>query len=185
MNPELTSIISFVKDVTIGIAAFVGMGFGIYNFLRDKSKEQVKLKVIPKSVIGRGTSSSGEDLVKRSQDNFPKDYISDVYAIEVINLSDFPVVINEVGFLLKGTDKRFSLPEPIMADKKEWPRKLDKRESVTIYGNLQSLLSASNIQNVEYAFARTSCNSFAKGTSNALKELVLFSKNKPQGGTDR
>lgn len=185
MNPELTSMISFVKDVTIGIAAFVGVGFGIYNFLRDKSKEKVKLKVIPKSVTGRGTSSSGREFVITSQDNFPKDYISDVFAIEVINLSDFPVIVDEVGFFIKRTDRRFSLPMPILPDQKEWPRKLEKRESVTVYSSLQGLLSSSNIQNVEYAFARTSCNSFGKGTSNALKELVLFSKNTPQGGTDR
>jgi hypothetical protein len=177
MNQELTSIILIVKDVTIGIAAFVGMGFGIYNFFRDKSKEKVKLKVIPKSVIGRGTSSSGQEFIRTSQDDFPKDYISDIFAIEVINFSDFPVTVNEVGFLIKGTDKRFSLPMPIIPDQKEWPRKLEKRESVTVYGDLQGLLSASNIKNVEYAFARTSCNSFGKGTNNALKELVIFSKN--------
>lgn len=180
MNQELTSIILIVKDVIIGIAAFVGMGFGIYNFFRDKSKEKVKLKVIPKSVIGRGTSSSGQEFVRTSQDGFPKDYISDIFAIEVINFSDFPVIVDEVGFFLKGTDRRFSLPMPIIPDQKEWPRKLEKRESVTVYGDLQGLLSASNIQKVEYAFARTSCNSFGKGTSNALKELVLFSKNRPQ-----
>jgi len=176
MNQELTSLILIVKDVTIGVAAFVGMGFGIYNFFRDKSKEKVRLKVIPKSVIGRGTSSSGQEFVKTSQDKFPENYIPDVFAIEVINFSDFPVIVDEVGFFQKGTDKRFSLPMPILPDQREWPRKLEKRESVTVYGDLQSMLSSSDIEKVEYAFARTTCNSFGKGTSNALKGLVLFSK---------
>lgn len=100
MNQDLTNIILIVKDIIIGIAAFVGMGFGIYNFFRDKSKEKVKLKVIPKSVVGRGTSSSGQEFVRTSQDDFPKDYLSDIFAIEVINYSDFPVIVDEVGFFI-------------------------------------------------------------------------------------
>lgn len=177
MTKELIDNILIVKDTLIGLAAFVGMGLGIYNLFRERSKGKVKLKVIPKAVTGEGTSSSGQRAVRTSESDFPTDYIHELFAIEVINLSEFPVVIDEVGLFLKGTDRRLSLPIPIVGDKKiEWPKKLERRESIVLYSSMKNLLSLPDLQRAKCAFARTSCNSFGKGTSGALNGLIKFSR---------
>ena len=168
-----------IKDVIIAIAAFSGMGLGFYNLWNEQNKKKVKLKVIPKSVLQSGTNSVGQNMILTSSNEFNINNTQDEFAIEIINLSTFPVVIDEVGFNISGTKARMSLPVPVLHDNnKEWPRKLESREAVTVYSSLRELLSTPSLSKVSNAFAKTSCGHSGTGKTEALSQLINYVNNK-------
>src|SRR6266508_2546298 len=145
------------KEIVVSVAAFVGMGLGLYNLWNEKNKEKVKLKVVPKAIMDKKRTSVGQEMVVTSQNEFNIKRSHGLFGIEVVNLSAFPVVIEQVGFLIKGQKDRMSLPLPIIGDRGPWPRKLEPRSSVTVYGNVTEMLSSPNLPKVRSAFAETSC----------------------------
>jgi hypothetical protein len=161
-----------IKDAVIAVAACTGMGLGFYNLWREHRKEKVKLTIVPKSVVQQGINTHGHEFIYASENEFKQ--LSELFAIEVINLSQFSVVIDEVGFFIKGTKCRMSVPNPIIMDQESWPRKLEPRQSVTVYCSLKHLLSLPNTQKIWAAFAKTSCKHIGRGQTKALKQLVQF-----------
>jgi len=168
--------ILIVKDIVIAVAAFVGMGMGLLNFWNEKAKEKVKLKVIPKAVKRSGRSTSGKEFIVTTQNEFPGKNSKDLFVIEVVNLSKFPVVIELVGFVSKKHKERLYIPEPLLNGSGDWPRKLESRESVTLYGNLSDIFSSNMCGSLFGAFAETVCGHKETGSSQALKQLVEASK---------
>ena len=73
-------------------AAVTSFGVSLINTWRDVRKGRVKLKVNPGWVWRK--APFGEKKL--------------VYAVEVVNLSKFPVVIYEIGFYLSGKEKVLS-----------------------------------------------------------------------------
>ncbi len=76
---------------------------------------------------------------KKKEDRFNVKKLEDkgLFAINIINLSRFPVVITQVGYLFKNKQKNI-LPiiTPILFDGGKFPRKLEARDAVTVYGQL-------------------------------------------------
>jgi hypothetical protein len=175
---DLNSISPLIlKDIVTSLAAFVGMSLGIYNFLKERDKEKVKLRVIPKSVKQKGFDSLGNTVVLTSENEFRDNNPQDFFAIEVVNISRFAVTITEVGFFVSGTKQRWSCPRPILDTQEKLPKKLEPRESLTAYVDLQSMLSSTNIRNVYCAFAKTSCDHIETGKTKALKQLIQYVRN--------
>jgi hypothetical protein len=88
-----------LKDfLTIGCAA-LGAVLGIINTVTSLNQRRVKLRVIPKIGV---RDESGVFLHRREL--LP----NGAPAIEVINLSAFPVTIAEAGFTLKGSGERIA-----------------------------------------------------------------------------
>lgn len=159
------------------IAAFLGMGLSIYNFFVERSKRKLKIEVQPKAVIRRFKNSvTGGEGIMTSMNEFNQDFIDEHFAIEVINLSSFPVVIDSVGFEVRGNDKRMVIVQPIFIDDGKWPRKLDQRESVTVYGSLPHILRNPGASKIMCAFVETSCGEVCRGTSAALSGLVEYAR---------
>lgn len=163
-----------IKDIVIGIAAFSGMGMSFYNLWREKQKEKVKLKVIPKSVISHGFSSTGKEVLVNTKNAFKGESSGNRFAIEIINLSKFDVTIDELGFTFVGSKERYIISGPIFGDQGEWPRKLEPRESFTAYCLLSELMNKPKGFKISSAYSGTSCDEFIEGTSDALKGLVEF-----------
>jgi hypothetical protein len=92
-------------------------------------------------------------------------------------MSRFAVTITEVGFLASGTKQRWSCSRPILDTQEKLPKKLEPRESLTAYVDLQSILSSTNIRNVYCAFAKTSCDHIETGKTKALKQLIQYARN--------
>lgn len=76
------------------------------------------------------------------------------FCIEVTNLSTFAVTVCDVGVFYSGTDKRGSVVSPVLLDRGPWPRLLEPRSSVTVYGQLPDPLNGHKIRS---AYARTEC----------------------------
>ena len=164
----------FSKYVTTG-AAFIGMFLGIYNIWVAHSSRKLKLKIIPKSItLQPDDNQIGGSIIVNSIDEFNE--ITGEFIIEVINMSYFPVIVNQVGFKLNIRPDSFIIAHPIIKDNGTWPRKLEHRDSVSLYCSLSDLINSPRSISSKNAFAKTTCGTTHTGTSVALKKLVEFIK---------
>lgn len=151
--------------VTTALAA-IGAVLGVINTWNEVNKRSLKLKVTPQGAIPIG----GGPLM---------------FCIEVINLSDFSVTINDVGFSEEGLPfvKKGRLPvmNPILIDGGCWPRRLSPREAVTVYFDRRNAFHPEH--RVDKAYAKTSCGEMRYGNSPALRQLKKEMEEYRHGGT--
>ncbi|THF61974.1 hypothetical protein [Pseudothauera rhizosphaerae] len=169
-----------LKDIITAIAALVGMVLGIYNYLHARAADRVRLRVVPKSSSYQGKDFTGREFYLHNKDRFDihhPTYPPDTLSVEVVNLSKFPVTVDEIGLRSRWRKTRLVLVNPVLADRGPWPRKLEPRESVTASFDLTSLIDSDHLPSVTHAYATTICGSTCLGESGALKELVLTLKN--------
>src|SRR3546814_14458946 len=107
---------SWQEALTLGIAA-LGAFLGVMNTWQAINRDRVRLRVRPLSVMAIATGDQG-------------------YGIEVVNLSSFPVTVEEVGFTLNARSatrgERLVVLVPINSDGGPWPRRLEPRTTVKI-----------------------------------------------------
>lgn len=139
-----------IEAVTLAIA-LLGAALGVINTWHALDNTRVKLRVRPMQAIPVGTTDS----------RF-------TFCIEVTNLSSFAVTVNDVGVFYEGTERRGSYTPPLLFDGKGWPRRLESRTSVTVYGQPPSGKPG---QPLKCAYARTECGTTHTGTSPAFKSL--------------
>lgn len=144
MDADTTQI---VQGITLGIA-LLGAVLGVINTWNSLSKSRVKLKVIPSHVIAEDSSIE--------------------FAIEITNLSAFPVTISDAGVLYHGTSARGALIHPIFSDGGQWPKRLEPRSSISIFSSFPYSTSGHRIK---CAYAKTQCGYVKKGTSPALRQI--------------
>ena len=142
---------STVQAITLAIAV-LGAVLGLINTWHAIDKKRVKIRVRPKHAIPIGAAD-------------PK--IS--FCVEITNLSEFAVTIDEAGVFYKGTDVRGAYTQPILIDGKPWPRRLEPRSSVTVYGQQPERKIGHSLK---CAYARTECGVTRTGTSPAFKQLA-------------
>lgn len=142
--------ISTLDAITLAIA-LLGAVLGIINTWHAIDRKRLKIQVTPQQLTSYALSIKGID-----------------FCITVVNRSDFPVTINEVGFLYKGTKNRSALI-PMLFDDQTLPRRLEPRTDMTIYGKTTSIRRD---QFIDYAFAKTACGYMKKGSSPYLKALA-------------
>lgn len=143
--------ITLVQAATLAIAV-LGAVLGVINTWHGLDRSRVKLRVIPAHAIPVG----GADH-------------SLTFCIEVTNLSAFPVTVYDVGVFYRGTDDRGSIVQPVLLDSGSWPRRLEPRSSVTVYGQRPN---APPGHPIKCAYARTQCGVTKTGKSPALKQIA-------------
>ncbi|WP_283183457.1 hypothetical protein [Pseudomonas svalbardensis] len=141
---------TIVNGVTLALA-LLGTVLGIINTWHALDKTSVKLRVRPKHAIPFGAMD--ERLT---------------FCIEITNLGAFAVTIEEAGVSLKASDERLAYTNPVLIDDGGWPRRLEPRTSVTIYGRAPSR----DGHRLKCAYATTSCGVTKEGTSPAFKQLA-------------
>lgn len=170
MNIDILS-----KYVTTA-AAFIGMGFGLYNFLVARSNRKLKLKIIPhiqQSIwLQHNDILTGKEVIISATDEFHE--VTGEFLIEVINMSSFPVTVTHVGFKLKVKPGNLIVLKPTIKDNGTWPRKLEHRDSISLYFPLSDLIGSPLSISIKNAFAKTACGTTCTGTSVSLKKLVKF-----------
>jgi hypothetical protein len=170
---EFLKSIDWKESIHI-IGTIAAIGLGIYNLIYSRRKDQVKIDVIPKVAWSIGYSPDGKLHFKSSKNilNLEKcEYI----AVDIINQSNFPVVIDEVGFTYKKGKDRLVF-NPIIFDSGDFPRKLESRTGFQAFVPIKNLLIEVKSNMISKAFVRTQCNNSASGSSKALKELVEYKK---------
>lgn len=143
--------ITIVQAVTLSIAV-LGAVLGIINTWHGLDKSRVKLKVRPAHAIPVGAADPNL-----------------TFCIEVTNLSAFPVTVCDVGVFYRGTNRRGSFVRPVLIDSGPWPRRLEPRSSVTIYGQRPD---SNPEQRIKTAYAKTECGYTKTGSSPALKQIA-------------
>jgi hypothetical protein len=90
--------------------------------------------------------------------------------IEVINLSEFPIVIEDIGFLLINGQHGTLATVPGIEKNGKLPLRLEPRSAYSkiFYVNRETI----NWGDVRKAYARTQCGTECTGTSGALAQLV-------------
>jgi hypothetical protein len=142
-----------LKDVIAIGGAVLGVIGTVLGVMNTMSQRWVRLVVRPASDVG----------MKMDR-------------IEIVNLSSFPVTINEVGFCLTGgaVPRRFKISQPIMSDGGNWPRRLQSREMATVGFDPRDAIHAR--EKVCSVYARTSCGKTVQGSrrnySRFQKELA-------------
>lgn len=138
------------------ILAVIGTVLGCINTFDLFNKRRVRLRVVPHSAV------RDRDGVWRCS---TRHLSGSTVCIEVTNLSDFPVTIEEVGYT-QHAHTRLGFVRPILTDSKGWPRRLEARDSVSVYANIEDIP-----HDIGKAFARTACGVTRFGNSAALDDL--------------
>jgi hypothetical protein len=142
---------SILEGITLSIAV-LGATLGLVNTWHALDRSRVKLRVRPKHAIPVGAADPRL-----------------TFCIEVTNLSVFAVTVEEAGVFFKGTESRAAYTLPVLIDGGAWPRRLEARSSVTVYGQPPM---ASTGHALKCAYARTACGVVRTGTSPAFKQLI-------------
>ncbi len=149
--------------------AMLGVALGVLNLWQWLPSQRVRLRVIPKIAFdidpGRYYSDRWNKYVARLHENGdPKRWM-----IEVVNLSTFPITIDEIGFSDRTPDGTFSMVDPEISRGKTWPVRLEPREKAILYSTDGVLLPPLVWAN-PYAYAKTDCGCCFYGRSPILIE---------------
>lgn len=144
---------SITEAITFAIAV-LGAVLGIINTWQALDKSRVKMRVRPKHAIPVGRADPRL-----------------TFCIEITNLSAFAITVEETGVFYKGTNSRGAYTQPVLIDGLPWPRRLEPRSSVTIYGQPPE----GKNDRLKCAYARTACGVTRTGTSPAFKQLAQSS----------
>jgi hypothetical protein len=134
--------------VTFGIAV-LGAALGVANLVRDLLDDRVRLRVVPAMSFPMGGPGllrvrSGHGLAAKLEDG-----VLPTISVEVVNLSKFPVTIEEIG-LCEVSPRRYrrqavAILPPVLQGG-TLPRRVEAREAATA-------LFALSVS-VEYGFTR-------------------------------
>lgn len=142
---------SIIQAVTLAIAV-LGAVLGLVNTWHQLDRSRVKLRITPKRAIPIGAIDPRL-----------------TFCIEITNLSVFAVTIEEAGVLFKGTDSRGAYTQPILIDGGSWPRRLEARSSVTVYGQPPVGKPGNPLK---CAYARTACGITRHGSSPVFRQMA-------------
>jgi hypothetical protein len=142
-----------VKDVITIVLASLGAVLGVLNTWRAYDKDRPKIRVSPRKVIPVGPTVDPRARL----------------AIEVTNLSWFPLTVSEVGVLFRGTSERGVVIDLVLNDGGSFPRRLESRASFMAYLHPEAFASAQH--RVRAAYAKTDCGLTFTGNSPALQQL--------------
>ena len=147
------TVLTWKDAITLSVAV-LGAALGIMNTWNTISQRRVRLRVRPS--LAFAVPNGGAAV-----------------SIEAVNLSTFPVTVEEVGFAPAGArgkrPRRLVVMEPIFVDQKPWPRRLEPREAVTAYVSPDYLAGAAEM--LGKAYVRTSCGEIAFGVTPALRQI--------------
>ena len=156
------------KDIYTLIIASLSFVLGVYNFIHERKKEKIILKVRPKLSNIIRNENSGRSFIK-TYDEFDSNLSYDYLSIEVINLSKFPVTISNMGFQTNSA-KRVIIPDPIFGDKGNLPMRIESRTSATGLCYL-NIIGSEKIKMITKAFVETECGNLFYGDSKILKDI--------------
>lgn len=144
-----------IQSITL-VIAILGASLGIINTWHALDRTRVKLRVVPKTAHPFGYGAPEVD-----------------FCIEVTNLSTFAIYLDEGGLLYSGTSKKGIILNPIFPNdiNGSWPKKLESRESTTIY----MLLSNSTEHKINAIYIKTQCG-IKKIVKSKLMQKVLDKK---------
>ena len=154
-----------LKDWITSGTAVAGVILGLYNLWRQQSTDRVKLRVTPAIVIAGGpTGVLTHTSFTVTPANVPE-YVQ--LSVEVLNLSTFPVTIDEIGMTMSSAG-RMSFVGARTSDRETLPLRLESREALTLY---TESYHTSEFARGRDLFAETACGHRQIGQSISIESL--------------
>jgi hypothetical protein len=147
--------------ITLAIAA-LGAVLGIINTWQALDQNRVKLRVsvrVAYFFVGPQMSTNPQ------------------FAIEVVNRSQFPLTVSEIGFELRDSKDVLALVDPIFVDGGKLPRRLESRSAFTGYtaqGDTSRIVS----RNPSRGYAKTDSGEIARSNRRAFRVLIDSLRNR-------
>ena len=154
----VSNTVTLTTAIVGAVCGIAGAVLGVINTLHQLQRNKLRLKVIPQHVILVGA-------IANAHINF---------SIEVTNMSEFPVVIADVGFLLSDGCTA-TLATVGVEPKGQLPLRLDSRTQYTKCFWLDN--AEFDLTAIKCAYTRTECGNTVRGTSPALKQLIQKASN--------
>lgn len=169
--------------ITLAIAV-LGAVLGIINTWQAITRDRIRLRVIPKIYFEYGDTVLIGEIIPAPESRLSR-LIRDSmgrkidFCFEIVNVGLIPVVVSEVGFLMRNTKERCFITRPRISDGGSWPRRLEARQAITIlvpHSDEARLIYS----DLKCAYAATACGLTFKGTSRIFREVVRRARrNKP------
>ncbi len=154
------------------VTGVAGLVLGIISAVDLLQKNRVRLRVVPKLAWTNQNGLAFQTaLHPKTGDSVTRGRDPDRLAIEIVNLSAFPVTISEVGFGRPDSHHRPVLVVPEVSLGCTWPAVLESRRAVTVYQKLTGL-SHKITTLPRRVYVETECGSVKYGRSAAIDWLV-------------
>jgi len=168
--------------ITLAIAV-IGAVLGVINTWQAITRDRIRLRVTPKIYLGGEGDMVFTGSVFPSRDssvgilNPELESREHDFCFEIVNVGFVPVVVAEVGFLMRRTTERASITDRKLLDGGAWPRRLEAREAVTVLipPHPDSRLMYANFK---CAYVTTACGLTFKGTSKVFRDIVRRARQK-------
>jgi hypothetical protein len=154
-----------VKEWLTAGTALTGAVLGVFNLWRQVSSDRVKIRVTPSLVLERRAGGVLTSTTHLIDPEHPPETVS--LAVEILNLSSFPVTIEEIGMTTNGPN-RMSFPGAATDEQKVLPIRIESRDAIKLY--TIPYLTSDFAPAVE-VFADTVCNTRQTGRSQAVESL--------------
>ncbi len=167
MNQEIINIV-------VAVTSIAGVILAIYSILLNKRRDKTVIEIIPQAYMGRminSTAGKYGSLLAHNDFNPNAEY----FAFTVINKSFFPVIINELGFELKGKGKMI-VPIPIEESGTGFPSELSAKSSKVFFTLSKLLIIMAKEREVGRVYVKTACDEVFYGRSLALRKLKKYAK---------
>src|SRR5690606_40565816 len=98
------------------------------------------------------SGENSEQYLSQSKEFLRENRPPETIGFTITNLSLFPGVLDEIGFLHHGSNRRAVIPCPITDDDVKWPNKLNPRESVTARPRPVHMLETSTLHQLRCCY---------------------------------
>ena len=160
-------------EVVVTVAAFIGAILGIWNVIWNWRQTKVKLRVSPAVYImydsaGNAFQQPATTINKLSECEEPSEM-----SIDILNLSNFPVRITEIGFKQSLNKKsRWAIFRNYPERGDSIPKTLEPRQSMSYILQLSDFWGRQETKYITAAYAKTECGAIQFGKSEALKSII-------------
>ena len=155
--------------ITGAVTGIAGMVLGIVSTIDMLQKKRVSLRVVPKVAF---TNPAGIALTTHLEPStgirMTGGRTPDRLAVEIVNLSAFPVTISEVGFG-RPDRHRLAFIVPEVSPGYTWPPVVEPRRAVIVYQRVVAINVTSLPGNL---YVETECGAVKKARSAALDWFV-------------
>jgi hypothetical protein len=163
---ETVTLVTAIVGAVTGVSGALMGGLSLWLEFQGR---RVKLLVTPKVAIDHGEMriSTTESTSHVARSTLPKRI-----CIQVVNLSEFPITVYEVGIGSEGRKRQaILLPELVGAEK--LPVRLEPRAGFTAY-SATSAFDSGTLPGGQKAYAKTDCGHTFYGTSPAFREYLAI-----------
>jgi hypothetical protein len=159
---SLTAADVTTVDLINLVIAVIGAVTGSIAIGHQLAQSRVRIRVVPRIVTDRvagGFFTSADEEAKPG----------DQFLLEVVNLSGFPVTIEQAGLVIHRRRRYVFVGCQIMPGGRSFPCRLEPREGIGCYYPGTNGVPTESMAAAQKAFVKTSCGQVRYGDSAALR----------------